>query len=45
MAKARSIQIRLQAVEESYEKSVYDEFVMPTVIVEEDGQAGRTGGV
>lgn len=28
----------LQAVVESYEKSVYDEFVMPTVIVGEDGR-------
>ncbi|WP_168118504.1 2,3-bisphosphoglycerate-independent phosphoglycerate mutase [Paenibacillus sp. HB172176] len=28
----------LQAVVESYEKSVYDEFVMPTVIVGEDGK-------
>ncbi|QYR21535.1 2,3-bisphosphoglycerate-independent phosphoglycerate mutase [Paenibacillus sp. sptzw28] len=27
----------VQAVVESYEKSVYDEFVMPTVIVKEDG--------
>jgi 2,3-bisphosphoglycerate-independent phosphoglycerate mutase len=27
----------IQAVVESYEKSVYDEFVMPTVIVKEDG--------
>lgn len=28
----------IQAVVESYEKSVYDEFVMPTVIVGEDGK-------
>src|SRR5699024_7562382 len=28
----------IQAVKESYEKSIYDEFVMPTVITEEDGQ-------
>lgn len=28
----------VQAVVESYEKSVYDEFVMPTVIVGEDGK-------
>ncbi|PYI51321.1 2,3-bisphosphoglycerate-independent phosphoglycerate mutase [Paenibacillus flagellatus] len=28
----------LQAVLESYEKSVYDEFVMPTVIVDEQGK-------
>jgi 2,3-bisphosphoglycerate-independent phosphoglycerate mutase len=28
----------LHAISESYEKSVYDEFVMPTVIVGEDGQ-------
>ncbi|MBO8173293.1 MAG: 2,3-bisphosphoglycerate-independent phosphoglycerate mutase [Bacillaceae bacterium] len=28
----------VQAVKESYEKSVYDEFVMPTVIVGDDGQ-------
>jgi 2,3-bisphosphoglycerate-independent phosphoglycerate mutase len=27
----------IKAVTESYEKSVYDEFVMPTVIVKEDG--------
>jgi 2,3-bisphosphoglycerate-independent phosphoglycerate mutase len=27
----------IQAVRESYEKSVYDEFVMPTVITNEDG--------
>ena len=32
----------IEAVVESYEKSVFDEFVMPTVIVKEDGQAGRT---
>jgi 2,3-bisphosphoglycerate-independent phosphoglycerate mutase len=29
----------IQAVHESYEKSVYDEFVMPTVITDEQGQA------
>ncbi|MCZ4152074.1 phosphoglycerate mutase (2,3-diphosphoglycerate-independent), partial [Escherichia coli] len=28
----------LKAVEESYEKSVFDEFVEPTVIVKADGQ-------
>lgn len=28
----------IQAVQESYEKSVYDEFVMPTVIVDENDQ-------
>jgi 2,3-bisphosphoglycerate-independent phosphoglycerate mutase len=28
----------MKAITESYEKSVYDEFVMPTVIVGEDGQ-------
>ncbi|MCM3749354.1 2,3-bisphosphoglycerate-independent phosphoglycerate mutase [Paenibacillus pasadenensis] len=28
----------IQAVRESYEKSVYDEFVMPTVIIDADGQ-------
>ncbi|MBO7748220.1 2,3-bisphosphoglycerate-independent phosphoglycerate mutase [Paenibacillus sp. MWE-103] len=28
----------IQAVTESYEKSVFDEFVMPTVIVKEDGK-------
>ena len=28
----------IQAIVESYEKSVYDEFVMPTVIVGEDGK-------
>jgi 2,3-bisphosphoglycerate-independent phosphoglycerate mutase len=28
----------LKAIEESYEKSVYDEFVMPTVIVDESGK-------
>lgn len=28
----------IQAVKESYEKSVYDEFVMPTVIVDTDGK-------
>ena len=28
----------IQAVKESYEKSVYDEFVMPTVIVDADGK-------
>ncbi|TCS95723.1 2,3-bisphosphoglycerate-independent phosphoglycerate mutase [Hazenella coriacea] len=28
----------LQAVKESYEKSVFDEFVMPTVIVDDQGQ-------
>ena len=28
----------IQAVEESYEKSVFDEFVMPTVIVRRDGK-------
>jgi 2,3-bisphosphoglycerate-independent phosphoglycerate mutase len=28
----------LKAIAESYEKSVFDEFVMPTVIVKEDGQ-------
>lgn len=28
----------MKAIQESYEKSVYDEFVMPTVIVKEDGQ-------
>ncbi|MCH5586035.1 2,3-bisphosphoglycerate-independent phosphoglycerate mutase [Shimazuella sp. AN120528] len=28
----------IQAVHESYEKSVYDEFVMPTVLVDEQGQ-------
>lgn len=27
----------VQAVKESYEKSIFDEFVMPTVIVKEDG--------
>lgn len=27
----------VQAVKESYEKSIFDEFVMPTVIVQEDG--------
>lgn len=28
----------IKAITESYEKSVYDEFVMPTVIVKEDGK-------
>ncbi len=28
----------LQAVKESYEKSIFDEFVMPSVIVKEDGK-------
>ncbi len=28
----------IQAIKESYEKSVFDEFVMPTVIVDENGQ-------
>lgn len=33
-----SYQDPIQAVRESYEKSIFDEFVMPTVIVDEQGQ-------
>lgn len=33
-----SYQDPIQAVKESYEKSVFDEFVMPTVIVDEQGE-------
>ncbi len=38
MAKALQYTDPMKAVVESYEKSVYDEFVMPTVIVDEEGK-------
>ncbi len=40
MAKDRQYTDPIEAIEDSYAQSVYDEFVMPTVIVDE--QASRS---